>query len=69
MAAAGMGGSGKALTVFLYDRRKEDTADSGEKVLKCREETFEGFRRAVCQVTAVFLLLLRCVCVYAERRR
>ncbi|KAJ6662198.1 hypothetical protein lerEdw1_012665 [Lerista edwardsae] len=52
MAAAGMGGSGKALTIFLYDRRKEDAADTGEKVLKCREETFEDFRKAACQVLA-----------------
>ncbi|XP_053101695.1 structural maintenance of chromosomes flexible hinge domain-containing protein 1 isoform X3 [Hemicordylus capensis] len=52
MAAQGTSYSGQDRTLYLYDCR-QDKADSGEKVLKCREKTYEGFRNAVCQVFGI----------------
>lgn len=54
MAAGRDGGGGGPLTVFVYDRRQEgsDGDDDGEKALACQDQSYEGFRGAVCQVTA-----------------
>ncbi|XP_061452282.1 structural maintenance of chromosomes flexible hinge domain-containing protein 1 isoform X2 [Rhineura floridana] len=51
MAAAASGG-GKVLTVYVFDRRQKNSDDE-DKVLKCCEENYGAFHRAVCQVFGI----------------
>ncbi|XP_060099927.1 structural maintenance of chromosomes flexible hinge domain-containing protein 1 [Heteronotia binoei] len=50
--AAGRKGANDILTVFVYDRRQDESDDS-EKVLNCHEESYERFRNAVCQAFGI----------------
>ncbi|XP_074843463.1 structural maintenance of chromosomes flexible hinge domain-containing protein 1 isoform X2 [Carettochelys insculpta] len=59
MAGSGVGGPSLSgprgtteRTVFLFDRRWEQ-GDPREKALSCGEETYRGFRNAVCQALGI----------------